>query len=179
MKLSKIKRVCVDAGQLRVVDTIGNSNNLVMQWVGTKEALYPVEGVTVNEEMLQVLWELSDKTMEAMAAAPVHHDPDLLMELPGLIDKEKVESITIGKMMDYGAMKCGDGVIFVDPAMLKPCGDWLQFVIVEDEEGPWVSVYSDGKLAGLVRPVRNELAGHLLAIAQAVAGRDVVRRAEE
>lgn len=178
MKLSKIKRVCTDALQLRVVDTIGNSNNLVMQWVGTQEALYPVEGVTVNEEMLQVLWELSDKMMDAMAAAPVHHDPDMLMELPGLIDKEKAESITIGKVMDYGAMKCGNGVIFVDPALLKPCGEWLQFVIVEDADGPWVSAYSDGKLAGLVRPVKNELAEHLLAIAKAVAGRGVVRRGE-
>lgn len=178
MKLSKIKKVCTEALQLRVVDTIGNSNNLVMQWVETQDALYPVEGLRVDEEMLQVLWELSDKTMEAMAQAPVHHDPEFLMELPGLIDKEKAESITLGKVMEYGAMKCGDGVIFMDPAKLKPCGDWLQFVVVEDADGPWVSVYSDSKLAGLVRPVKNELAEHLLAIAKAVAGRDVVRRKE-
>lgn len=180
MKLSKIKKVCTDALQLRVVDTCGHGNNMVHQWVGTQEALYPVEGMTLSEEMLKVLWELSDKQVAAIEEAPVYHDPEFLLDLPGLIDKDNAERITLGQVADYGALMYGeDGVVFVDPALMRPCGTWRQFVIVHDDKGPWVVVYDDGKLDAVVRPVNNELAGHLMAIAKAVAGRTVEERAAE
>lgn len=137
MKLSKVKKVCTDAQQLRVVDTLGEGNNLVSQWVGTQDALYPVEGLTVSEEMLQVLWELSPAQINAIEEHPVHHDPEFLRSLPGLVDKDSVEPICIAQVMGYQAMKCGEqGVLFVDPGKLRPCGDWRQFVIHYDDKEP-------------------------------------------
>ena len=179
MKLSKVKKVCTDAQQLRVVATLGEGNNLVSQWVGTQDALYPVEGLTVSEEMLQVLWELSPAQINAIEEHPVHHAPEFLRSLPGLVEKDSVKPICIAQVMGYQAMKCGEqGVVFVDPDKLRPCGDWRQFVIHYDNAGPWVVVYDDGKLNAVVRPVDNEKAMQLLAIAKVVAGRKVEARVE-
>lgn len=179
MKLSKVKKVCTDAGQLGVINVGGPGNNLVQQWVGTQEAIYPLDGITVTEEMLQRLWELSPAQIAKMAESPVMHDRKLLNELPGMIDKNTVEYISLGEVMGMLALKCRDGVIFVDPALLRPCGEWRNYVIVEDEQGPWVAVYNDGVLDGLVRPEKAKEAMMLHTCARSIAAREFVRWGEE
>lgn len=178
MKLSKVKKICTDAGQLCVMDAPGK-NNLVYQWVGTQDAMYPVEGLHVDREMLVKLWECSPKQAAAFEECPVLHDAELLQGLPGMIDTDKVNHLGLCEVMGKVAMKCGDGVIFIDPELLKPCGEFRNFVIVEDRTGPWVAVYAKGVLDGLVRPVSNDMANHLMACVRSVAKRDVVERVEE
>lgn len=178
MKLSKVKKICTDAGQLCVMDAPGR-NNLVCQWVGTQDAMYPVEGLRVDKEMLVKLWECSPKQAASFEECAVVHDEDLLKDLPGMIDTDNVETLSICKIMDMVAMKCGDGVIFLNPALLKPCGEYRNYLIVEDRTGPWVAVYDKGVLDGLVRPVDNKLAHHLMAFAKSVVERNVVERVEE
>lgn len=179
MKLSKVKKVCTDAGQLGVINVGGPSNNLVQQWVGTQEAIYPLDGITVTEEMLQRLWELSPTQIAKMAESPVALDAELMNELPGMIDKNTVEYISLGEVLGMLALKCGEGVIFVDQALLRPCGRWRNYVIVKDEQGPWVAVYNDGVLDGLVRPVKEKEAMRLHACARSIAAREYVRWGEE
>ena len=175
MKLSKVKKVCTDAGQMCVVNTTGAGNNLVQQWVGTQDALYPLRDVMVTEGMLKMLWELSPVQIAAMEEAPVKHDEEFLRELDGQIDTDSAEPICLCTVMGMWAMKCGDGVVFVDPDMLKPCGEWRNYVIVRDDEGPWVAVYHQGVLDGLVRPVKDDRAEALLAAARVAAQREIVR----
>ena len=49
MKLSKVKKVCMDAGQIIVkkADTGIDINT----WIGTNNALYPVRGLSMNAEL--------------------------------------------------------------------------------------------------------------------------------
>ena len=57
VKLSKIKKVCLRDKQVRIY-TANTPQNMVMQWLGVDQALYPVEGVRLTMDMLAVIWEL-------------------------------------------------------------------------------------------------------------------------
>ena len=53
VKLSKIKKVCMRDKQVRLY-TANAPQNMVMQWLGVDQALYPVEGVRLSMDMLGV-----------------------------------------------------------------------------------------------------------------------------
>ena len=60
VKLSKIKKVCMRDKQVRLY-TANAPQNMVMQWLGVDQALYPVEGVRLSMDMLAVIWKLGAK----------------------------------------------------------------------------------------------------------------------
>lgn len=73
MRLSKIGKVVKEARQCVLCNTrerTGQEANLIQQWVGTGEAMYPVdENVRLTEQGAAVLMEMEGKEAEAVACA--------------------------------------------------------------------------------------------------------------
>lgn len=49
MKITKIKKLCVEACMCMIYDT-----NESRQWIGTQDAIYPVDGLKIDEQNVKV-----------------------------------------------------------------------------------------------------------------------------
>lgn len=151
MKLSKVKRICVAAGQLCVIPT-EEPVNMAQQWVGTEEAMYPMYDVAVSRRALQSLWELSTATVQAMDEDPVMHDVQVLDATPGQIDTAGKTDKAIVKIGGYVAIEHGEGLVLINEELLAPCGLNRSFVVEQRRDGVWVAVYVGGMLDAMIRP---------------------------
>ena len=185
MKLGKVKKICTAAEQLCVLD-LDYTENLVLQWVGTHEAMYPMRTLQLSREQLQQVWELSEGMVTEMEQHPVTHDPHLFEQVPGQIARDQAEPLAISEFNGYWALKCGEsGILFVKKELFAPCmgAGHINLALEMDESGDWwVAIYADGVLDGLVRPVEGRKAEALHKTLVAMAERKplpVAMEAEE
>lgn len=151
MKLSKVKKVCTSKRQLEVVNTTG-ANNLITQWVGTGEAMYPLRDMQVTREQLQKLWELSDIVIMDMENSPVLVDAEQLETAEPLIDTKTAEKMWLCDMGEVIVLAPKDGnLMYIKKEYLEPCkGDDLHFVPMG---GDWIGVYESDKIGAMVKTV--------------------------
>lgn len=55
MKITKIKALCKEGKAVQILET-GD----VRQWIGTKDAIYPADGLTITRESLPSLFDMPD-----------------------------------------------------------------------------------------------------------------------
>ena len=60
MKLNAIKSVCTKAKQF----ILYTSRDGTAEYIGTEDAMYPIDGFSIEESSLESLFDLSGKTME-------------------------------------------------------------------------------------------------------------------
>lgn len=164
MKLGKVKKICSAAEQLCVLD-LEHTDNMVLQWVGTAEAMYPMRTLQLSREQLQQVWELSDGMVQAMEMNPVTHETELFESVPGQMTMEETAPLTVAEVNGYWALRCGErAMIFVERELFTPClgGGPVRLNLEMDVHGDWwVAIYVDGVLDGLVRPVDGRKAATL------------------
>lgn len=177
MKLGKVKKICMAAEQLCVLD-LGYTENMVLQWIGTAEAMYPMRMLQLSREQLQQVWELSEGMITAMETHPVEHEAELFEQVPSQIDRDHAEPLTMAEFNGYWALRCGEsGIMFVQKEYFAPCmgaGPINLMLEMDEHEDWWVAIYVDGVLDGLVRPVEAKKARALHKTLQAMAGRKPV-----
>lgn len=88
MRLSKIGRVVKEARQCILCNTrerTGQEANLIQQWIGAGEAMYPVdENVRLTEQGAAALMEMEGKEAEAVAWRSVGDGSELAETLKGI-----------------------------------------------------------------------------------------------
>jgi len=177
MKLGKVKKICMAAEQLCVLD-LGYTENMVLQWIGTAEAMYPMRTLQLSREQLQQVWELSEGMITAMETHPVEHEAELFEQVPSQIDRDHAEPLTMAEFNGYWALRCGEsGIMFVQKEYFAPCmgaGPINLMLEMDEHEDWWVAIYVDGVLDGLVRPVEAKKAKALHKTLRAMAERKPV-----
>lgn len=164
MKLGKVKKICTAAEQLCVLD-LPYTENMVLQWVGTADAMYPMRQLQLSREQLQQVWELGEGMVNAMEMHPVTHDEELFAHVPGQMAMEDTEPLVVAEVNGYWALRCGEkNMLFVVKELFAPClgGGPVRLNLELDANGDWwVAIYVDGVLDGLVRPVDGRKAATL------------------
>lgn len=88
MRLSKIGKVVKEARQCILCNTrewTGQEANLIQQWIGSGEAMYPVdENVRLTEQGAAALMEMEGKDAEAVAWRSVGDGSELAEALKGI-----------------------------------------------------------------------------------------------
>lgn len=88
MRLSKIGKVVKEARQCILCNTrerTGQEANLIQQWIGTGEAMYPVdENVRITEQGAAALMEMEGKDAEAVVWRSVGDGSELAEALKGI-----------------------------------------------------------------------------------------------
>ena len=87
MKLSKVKKVCLDGGYIVVKKADKGLD--INTWIGTNSALYPVRGMTMNAAMAVRIWEIEGKKLNEMTILEDTEDDEALT----LISQEDLEGI--------------------------------------------------------------------------------------
>lgn len=165
MKLSKVKKVCMDAGQIIVkkADTGIDINT----WIGTNDALYPVRGLTMNAGLAIRIWEIEQKKM---AEIDILEDTEE-DEVPTLIRREELESLdfladtlTDKDRDEYPGLlriaridstilmldrKTNKAWVFRETKLGPIEGKNLMFIPVEEDRG-LIAVYADGILEAVI-----------------------------
>lgn len=164
VKLSKIKRVCLQANQVRLY-TVEAPSNMVLQWLGVDGALYPVEGVHLTMDMLAVIWELTAKKRDELEVQEMtlqtavdtglmkEADAEILRTAPALVDVSAMEYIGIARIFDHAALRLDeDRMVLVEDGRCRPC--WYGSTRYEIVRGAGIRVlvYTDGQLSGVITP---------------------------
>ena len=145
----------------------GLEANLIQQWIGSGEAMYPVdENVRLTEQGAAALMEMEGKDAEAVAWRSVGDGSELaeaLKGIPARIDgaalawkvclKVEIQSGTVRvKELEDGSMA------YVWEALLEPCkrkGKLLRMTRVDGKQGVY-AVYAEDDLAGVVSGISKE-----------------------
>lgn len=187
MRLSKVKKVCMDAGQIRIL-TADNSCNMVVQWIGTDAALYPVEGLVLDLKTLLAIWEIDSKKAGEIDMAEGSYadmvdrgllteaDARLLRMVAGSIDTNEAPLLGLGEVNGCKALACGEEqMIFLPPGTLTPCfkHGGINFDVIVQDGGARVAVYGGGSLIGLLWPLDSARAEGLHGIIRNMAEREV------
>ena len=170
MRLSKIGKVVKEARQCVLCNTLertGQEANLIQQWIGAGEAMYPVdENVRLTEQGAAALIEMEGKDAEAVAWRSVGDGSELaemLKGIPARIDsaalawkvclKVETHSGTVRvKELEDGSMA------YVWEQLLEPCkrkGKLLRMTRVDGKQGVY-AVYAGDDLAGVVSGISQE-----------------------
>lgn len=88
MKLSKVKKVCMDASEIIVKRA--DTGIDVRTWIGTNSALYPVRGLDMSAELATRIWEIEPKKLRDIE---INQDTDE-NEATTLITREELEKIS-------------------------------------------------------------------------------------
>lgn len=184
VKLSKIKKVCMRDGQVRLY-TANAPQNMVMQWLGVDQALYPVEGIRLTMDMLGAIWELGAKkrdeldvqemsVMDAVEGGLLDDDTAvLLQESAGMVDMAAMESIRMARIFDCAALKIGEKkMTLVQDCYCAPCWYGETKYEVAQHAGR-VLVYTDGQLSGVIRMVDQKSAAVAEATLRTLAEREI------
>lgn len=167
MKLSAIKRVCLDAKQFCIYDDEGGR-----QWIGTKSAAYPVGGELFSEANIDEIFDLTPKQAEKVEVRREEWETSELcmrMDVAGL---ERARMLTglpvyyLGMMMqplEYREKLYLVLMRDIRAAAINGC-EYMSYYMGEDARGKPLVIISDGMInAGVVRPVPKEISKGVLS----------------
>lgn len=96
MKLSRVKRICLDNEELVVKRA--QSGLDVTTWIGTMSAMYPVHGIEMNARLAAQIWELDQKKLGNMYIVDADD-----YEKVTLISKDELEAMPALMQIDENA----------------------------------------------------------------------------
>lgn len=133
MRLSKIGKVVKEARQCVLCNTrerTGQEANLIQQWIGSGEAMYPVdENVRLTEQGAAALMEMEGKEAEAVAWRSVGDGSELaeaLKGIPARIDSAALAwKVCLKVEIQSGTVRVTEledgSMAYVWEALLEPC----------------------------------------------------------
>ncbi len=170
MRLSKIGKVVKEARQCVLCNTrerTGREANLIQQWIGSGEAMYPVdENVKLTEQGAAALMEMEGKETEAVAWRSVGDGSELaemLKGIPARIDSAALAwKVCLKIEIQSGTVRVTEleegSMAYVWEALLEPCkrkGKLLRMTRVDGKQGVY-AVYAGDDLAGVVSGISQE-----------------------
>lgn len=102
MKLSKVKKVCMDAFEIIVKKAEVGLD--VRTWIGTSDAMYPVRGLEMSAELAIRIWEIEQKKLKDIRIEQDEENEEALT----LIMREDLEGFSF--LGDYFADENADKV---------------------------------------------------------------------
>lgn len=164
MKLSRVKRVCMDHEELVVKQA--ESGLDVTTWIGARHALYPVHGLEMNLKLAIQIWELDQKKLKTIYT---DEDTEEKGECFSLITRKDLEAmpplIAVGETTEPGlkpVCHINEKVILMDREtkkswyfwedMLAPVeGGELTYHLLNGDTGRnTVGVYAGGQLEAVI-----------------------------
>ena len=162
MKLSAIKRVCMDAKKFRIYVDRGCN-----QWIGTPNAAYPAEGITFTEGNIDEIFDLTEKQsgkVDVMCQ---------MMEESGLLPEVYTVGVDVERMRPGLAFRYLDEMLLplaylgkvyiVQEKLIRAAAsngrEYLGYFMAQNAKGDPLVFISDGLIAaGIVRPVPEGIA---------------------
>lgn len=176
MRIGKIKKVCKDAETCRIATTEGY-NNMITQWVGTTRAMYPVRGMKVDYDMLQVIWEIAPDKWRLMISDAEYYD-ERLDNVSAEIDIKSAPDNFVAEVNGYFVY--GDekenglySMWMVEKNLLDPCYDGKKSLHVIRIGQYMAAVYCGSLLAGVVAVASDEHCGNIARICEKIAEMEV------
>ena len=183
MKLSKVKKVCMDAGTIVIKKAEMGMD--IKTWIGTNSALYPVRGIDMNAALAVRIWEIEQKKLRDME---IQEDTEEV-EAATLIDREELESldfladtltadndevpglINIATINGYVMLldrEKNDAFVFKEDKLAPVEGERLMYIPVYDRSG-LVAVYSDGILEAVIYAMKWDKSEYIKAVISRIA----------
>ena len=153
MKITKIKALCKEGKTVQIIET-GD----VRQWIGTKDAIYPADGLTITRESLTSLFDMPDvnKVLEVTC------DDLCASDLNPIVRFEEWPQMGSGMPVVYMGktlipLSEGGRLYLVRADMVKAAKStegYLIFRKAENAKGEPLIVIDDGMLCtGIIRPL--------------------------
>ena len=162
MKLSTIKRICVDAHQFKIyTDENG------CQWIGSSNAAYLSGGIHFTAQNIAEIFDLTEKQCEKVSVEEVS------------MEESDLQPVTFAAGANWAMMRSGLPFLYLDE-MLRPLnyrgklyivleemvraaasngGEYTNFYMGENRFGEPLIFLSDGMIvAGVLRPIPEETA---------------------
>lgn len=158
MKITHIKKLCKEAHMCMIYETGGDR-----QWIGTLEAIYPVDDIYIHKGSIKTLFDMPDaesdmeigmERIDRCELAPEECDIDLAaggwikleMSMPVIYLGEKVIPLVHA-----------GGMLFVQEDYIKPAirkNDYLEFYMARNCFGHPLIMISNGMFTtGIARPL--------------------------
>ena len=191
MKLSKVKKVCTDSGE--IVVKRANCGLDITTWIGTNSAMYPVRGMTMNTALAVRIWEIEAKKLNDMRIEEDTEDS----EAPTLIDRLDLESFEFlvdpltneGEEKYPGLTKIAtidgrilladrdtkEGWVFREDKLGPVEGNGLLYIPLAKGDGR-IAVYGSGQLEAVIYAAPWTASDYMKAIISQIA--DVYRQKE-
>ena len=183
MKLSKVKKVCLDAFDIIVKKA--DTGIDIRTWIGTCDAMYPVRGMEMSTELAIRIWEIEGKKLKDIR---VDQDTDeeeamtLIMredlekfsflgdtladayeeETPGLAKIATIENWVL--LMDR---KTGKGWVIKENRLAPVEGTSLLYIPLEENRNT-IGIYGDGILEAVVYAARWNKSDYMKMIIQKI-----------
>ena len=183
MKLSKVKKVCMDAGTIVIKKAEMGMD--IKTWIGTNSALYPVRGIDMNAALAVRIWEIEQKKLRDME---IQEDTEEV-EAATLIDREELESldfladtmtadndevpglINIATINGYVMLmdrEKNDACVFKEDRLAPVEGERLMYIPVEGNRR-LIAVYSDEILEAVIYTMGWDKSEYLKAVISRIA----------
>lgn len=183
MKLSKVKKVCMDAGTIVIKKAEMGMD--IKTWIGTNSALYPVRGIDMNAALAVRIWEIEQKKLRDME---IQEDTEEV-EAATMIDREELESldfladtltadndevpglINIATINGYVMLldrEKNDAFVFKEDRLAPVEGKRLMYIPVEGNRR-LIAVYSDGILEAVIYTMEWDKSDYLKAVISRIA----------
>jgi len=183
MKLSKVKKVCMDTGTIVIKKAEMGMD--IKTWIGTNSALYPVRGIDMNAALAVRIWEIEQKKLR---------DMQILEDCEGkeattLIDREELESldfladtltadnnevpglINIATINGYIMLldrEKNDAFVFKEDKLSPVEGERLLYIPINDS-GRLVAIYSDGILEAVIIAMKWDKSEYIKGVISRIA----------
>ena len=167
MKITQIKKLCADAHMCMIYETDGNR-----QWIGTQEAIYPVDELQIGKGSIPTLFDMPD----AGGKMEIGVDEIWKSELvPGdceiEVEMDRWAELHCGSPMYhldekiYPMMHDG-GILFVREELGKPAirkSDYMVFKLTRNRFGhPLVMIGNGLEVTGIAKPIPKKAAANIL-----------------
>ncbi|MBQ8617626.1 MAG: hypothetical protein IJ418_08940 [Clostridia bacterium] len=168
MKITHIKKLCVEAHMCMIYDTDGNR-----QWIGTQDTIYPADELMLSVRNIATLFDMPDAESrmeigqeEIWRSELVPGDCEIDFELERWQElKCGIPIVYLGDKLYPLANEHG-GILFVKADYVKPAirkNDYLVFKLTYNQFGHPLIVIGNGmETTGIVRPVPKKEAENLL-----------------
>ena len=165
MKMSKVKKVCLDGGYI-IVKKVDKGID-ISTWIGTQSAIYPVRGMKIDTALAVRIWEIESKKLRDMEIIEDTEDG----EAPTLISREDLEQIdflidpltpenadeypglikiaTIDGYIMLADRDTKKGWVFREDKLGPVEGSHLTYIPIEKGRGV-IAVYGDGELQAVI-----------------------------
>jgi len=160
VKLKKVAALCAKTGAFYLFDEMGESGELIRQWLGDGRSAYPLSGLPVlGESNLCAMFDISDKKRKKCFLARKPMPESLNVE-----DYAKGERVLYDEWptVEHNGyvvkpLSAGDSIVFVQTDYLSPLedmADYLRFYERVDDTGQAYIVAKNGmEIAAVIMPV--------------------------
>ena len=168
MKITHIKKLCVDAHMCMIYEA-----NEQRQWIGTQEAIYQVDEITLSKGSIKTLFDMpdADRKMEIgvediWRSELIPCDEEIDIELEGWAELHCMNPLYYSGEKVY-PLTCENGaILFVREDYVKPAirkNDYLVFKMARNRFGhPLVVIGNSTLVTGIVRPIPKKGAAELV-----------------